>query len=245
MRIGTAFLPPTYPTIPHMMSVVFRALYPPVNVRSPLTTLNSGNPYKPMRKLPEEPLSADGAGSLGEALPDGRTKPPRHAEGETAPHRRQEGSPYIPAPQPLAGGLTNRYRVPEQRLLTRAPLALEAIRARVAAGTAELESAEALETGGAERRPVQQHVGTRRKVFPSRRGPRDHQTILEREGHESADRHRAVTDQSQPGSAPEGPEDGAEELSTMDRRPELAHIHRPRVVKLIEHLDTAELDRQA
>src|SRR2546426_4133452 len=36
-----------------MRSVVFRALYPDVTVRSSLTTLNPVDPYKRMRKLPE------------------------------------------------------------------------------------------------------------------------------------------------------------------------------------------------
>src|SRR5437899_2607462 len=145
----------------------------------------------------------------------------------------------------MAGAWTKRDRVPEQRFLDRAPLALEPVRPGAAAGTTELEPPEALETGGAKGRPVQQHVGARRKVFPSRRSPGNHQAVPEREGHESADRHRAVTDQGDPGFAPERAEDGAEKMSTMDRRPELAHIHRPRVVKLIEHLDPAELDGQS
>ena len=54
-----------------------------------------------------------------------------------------------------------------------------------------------------------------------------------------------MTDQGDSGCAPEGAEDGPEEMSPMSRRSELPHIHRPRVVKPIEQLEPAELDRQS
>src|SRR6266545_6653645 len=102
--------------------------------------------------------------SLGEVFADVGT--------ETARHRQRKMSPGSGQERRVAGGTrprptvaaTRRYRVPEQRFLSRAPLPLEAIGPRVTGRAAKIEPSKALLTSRANRLPVQEHVRTEPQV---------------------------------------------------------------------------------
>src|SRR5580704_1144193 len=109
----------------------------------------------------------------------------------------------------------------------------------------ELEAAIALQAGGSNRFPVQEHVGTQREVVLQARGPRNDQTILERQGYEAADGRVALPDEDNPGPCAERCEHGAKEFRSVDGRAEVAHADDERVVEGRQTLGAAELDRES
>ena len=80
-------------------------------------------------------------------------------------------------------------------------------------------------------------------LFRARR-PRHGEDVFEGERDQAADRRLPLPHQRDAGPVPEGFERGAEELSRVHGRAEVAHAGREEPVELVELLDRAELDRE-
>src|SRR5258708_35293934 len=133
-----------------------------------------------------------GGGSLNEIPANLGTDVPRQRKRKVPPH----------AGEPLGASGCGRIRprptrrdwnpVPVERLLFRAPLALEVVRARLSSRSAAVESGAAVGAGGSGGLPIQQPVRTEGEGLPQARRPRHHHTVLEPESDEPAARRTSL-----------------------------------------------------
>src|SRR6188474_1761269 len=83
-------------------------------------------------------------------------------------------------------------RVPVQRALERAPLALEAIRSRVARRSTEVEAPVAGKARRPNRFPIQQHVRAQREVLRQARRPGYGDDVVVGDRNQATNRRRAL-----------------------------------------------------
>src|SRR3954451_1136695 len=101
--------------------------------------------------------------SLDQVAANARSNVSRHHDRQTPPDAGGERAGTAVAGGPR-DGRTDRNAVPEQRLLLRAPLALEAVGPGVPGRPPEIEARESVRAGGLDRFPVEKHVRTEREM---------------------------------------------------------------------------------
>src|SRR6185436_2741817 len=115
-------------------------------------------------------------GLLDEVLADTWAQTSGHGQGK-APPETDEGA-FASIARLRARRIVDGNRVPEEWLRLRAPLLLESIGARSTCRAAEIESAEPIAACGANRLPVEEHVGTLFEVFGQARRPRHRHHVI-------------------------------------------------------------------
>src|SRR5687767_7406198 len=141
--------------------------------------------------------------SLGQVSANTGADMPGDGQRQTLPGCHGELGAAARALARGARTLAERDRVPEERLLCRTPLSLEAIGAGIAGRAAEVEPPDRAGAGVPQRVPVEEHVGTEGEVLRQTRRPRHDEAILEGNGHEAAHRGGALPCQDNAGSRAE------------------------------------------